>query len=308
MTRNIIILGTGPAGLTAAIYAARARLEPLVVEGMQPGGQLTSTTDIENYPGFENGIGGFELMDIMKRQAVRFGTDFVSGTAVSVDFKNRPLRITLSDGSVHETETLIIATGASARYLGLESEQKLMGKGVSGCATCDGAFFRDVPVAVIGAGDTATEEALFLTRFASKVYIIHRRDQLRASRIMADRVLSHAKIEMVWNSVVEDVLDVAQDKVTALRLKNVKTGASSELPVEGMFLGIGHQPNTEPFKGHLKLNEQGYIITQETSTDIEGVYAAGDVQDPHYRQAVTAAGSGCMAALKAERYLEEHGF
>ncbi|HNR94313.1 MAG TPA: thioredoxin-disulfide reductase [Kiritimatiellia bacterium] len=308
MTRNMIILGTGPAGLTAAIYAARARLEPLVVEGMQPGGQLTSTTDIENYPGFENGIGGFELMDIMKRQAVRFGTDFVSGTAVSVDFKNRPLRITLSDGSVHETETLIIATGASARYLGLESEQKLMGKGVSGCATCDGAFFRDVPVAVIGGGDTATEEALFLTRFASKVYIIHRRDQLRASRIMADRVLSHAKIEMVWNSVVEDVLDVAQDKVTALRLKNVKTGASSELPVEGMFLGIGHQPNTEPFKGHLKLNEQGYIITQETSTDIEGVYAAGDVQDPHYRQAVTAAGSGCMAALKAERYLEEHGF
>jgi len=304
----MIILGTGPAGLTAAIYAARARLEPLVVEGMQPGGQLTSTTDIENYPGFENGIGGFELMDIMKRQAVRFGTDFVSGTAVSVDFKNRPLRITLSDGSVHETETLIIATGASARYLGLESEQKLMGKGVSGCATCDGAFFRDVPVAVIGGGDTATEEALFLTRFASKVYIIHRRDQLRASRIMADRVLSHAKIEMVWNSVVEDVLDVAQDKVTALRLKNVKTGASSELPVEGMFLGIGHQPNTEPFKGHLKLNEQGYIITQETSTDIEGVYAAGDVQDPHYRQAVTAAGSGCMAALKAERYLEEHGF
>lgn len=308
MTRNMIILGTGPAGLTAAIYAARARLEPLVVEGMQPGGQLTSTTDIENYPGFENGIGGFELMDIMKRQAVRFGTDFVSGTAVSVDFKNRPLRITLSDGSVHETETLIIATGASARYLGLESEQKLMGKGVSGCATCDGAFFRDVPVAVIGGGDTATEEALFLTRFASKVYIIHRRDQLRASRIMADRVLSHAKIEMVWNSVVEDVLDVAQDKVTALRLKNVKTGEVSELPVEGMFLGIGHQPNTEPFKGHLKLNEQGYIITQETSTDIEGVYAAGDVQDPHYRQAVTAAGTGCMAALKAERYLEEHGF
>ena len=308
MTRNMIILGTGPAGLTAAIYAARARLEPLVVEGMQPGGQLTSTTDIENYPGFENGIGGFELMDIMKRQAVRFGTDFVSGTAVSVDFKNRPLRITLSDGSVHETETLIIATGASARYLGLESEQKLMGKGVSGCATCDGAFFRDVPVAVIGGGDTATEEALFLSRFASKVYIIHRRDQLRASRIMADRVLSHAKIEMVWNSVVEDVLDVAQDKVTALRLKNVKTGEVSELPVEGMFLGIGHQPNTEPFKGHLKLNEQGYIITQETSTDIEGVYAAGDVQDPHYRQAVTAAGTGCMAALKAERYLEEHGF
>lgn len=308
MTRNMIILGTGPAGLTAAIYAARARLEPLVVEGMQPGGQLTSTTDIENYPGFENGIGGFELMDIMKKQAARFGTDFVTGNAEAVDLKSRPLRVTLSDGTVHETQTLIITTGASARYLGLESEQKLMGKGVSGCATCDGAFFRDVPVAVVGGGDTAAEEALFLTRFASKVYIIHRRDQLRASKIMADRVLTHKKIEVVWDSVVEDVLDVAQDKVTAIRLKNVKTGKVSELPVEGMFLGIGHKPNTEPFKGHLKLNENGYIVTQETSTEIEGVYAAGDVQDPHYRQAVTAAGTGCMAALKAERYLEEHGF
>lgn len=307
MARKMIILGTGPAGLTAAIYAARARLEPLVVEGMQPGGQLTSTTDIENFPGFENGIGGFELMDIMKRQAARFGAEFVSGTADAADLKSRPLRITLSDGSVHETRTLIIATGASARYLGLESEQKLKGKGVSGCATCDGAFFRDVPVAVVGGGDTAAEEALFLTRFASKVFIIHRRDQLRASKIMADRVLAHPKVEVVWDSIVEEVLDVAKDKVTAIRLKNVKTGKVSDLPVEGMFLGIGHKPNTDPFRGQLNLNENGYIITKETSTDIEGVYAAGDVQDPHYRQAVTAAGTGCMAALKAERYLEAHG-
>jgi len=307
MTRKVIILGSGPAGLTAAIYAARARLEPLVVEGMQPGGQLTTTTDIENYPGFEKGIGGFEMMDILKRQAARFGTQFATGNVEKTDLSGRPLKVTLSDGSVHETQTLIIATGASARYLGIESEQKLIGRGVSSCATCDGAFFRDVPVAVVGGGDTAAEEALFLTRFASKVYIIHRRDQLRASKIMADRILAHSKIEMVWDSVVEEVLDVAQNKVTAIRLKNVKTGKISDLPVEGLFLGIGHTPNTEPFKGQLKMNDNGYIITRETSTDIEGVYAAGDVQDPHYRQAVTAAGTGCMAALKAEHFLEAHG-
>ncbi len=301
---KVLILGTGVAGLTAAIYTARANLAPVVVEGLQPGGQLVSTTEIENYPGFSKGIMGPELMDEMRKQATRFGTRFVSASVASVDFRGRPLKVSLDDGSTHEAETVIIATGATAKYLGLESEQKLIGRGVSACATCDGAFFRNVPVAVAGGGDTAMEEALFLTRFASKVYVIHRRDQFRASRIMADRVMKHPKIEVMWNSVVEEVLDVAKNDVTGLRLKNVKTGAVSELAVKALFAAIGHKPNTDPFKGQIDLDAVGYIKADRTRTNIPGVFAAGDVQDPAYRQAITAAGSGCMAALEAQRFLE----
>ena len=301
---KVLILGTGVAGLTAAIYTARANLAPVVVEGLQPGGQLVSTTEIENYPGFSKGIMGPELMDEMRKQATRFGTRFVSASVASVDFRGRPLKVSLDDGSTHEAETVIIATGATAKYLGLESEQKLIGRGVSACATCDGAFFRNVPVAVAGGGDTAMDEALFLTRFASKVYVIHRRDQFRASRIMADRVMKHPKIEVMWNSVVEEVLDVAKNDVTGLRLKNVKTGAVSELAVKALFAAIGHKPNTDPFKGQIDLDAVGYIKADRTRTNIPGVFAAGDVQDPAYRQAITAAGSGCMAALEAQRFLE----
>lgn len=304
---RVLILGTGAAGLTAAIYTARANLAPVVIEGLQPGGQLVTTTEIENYPGFSKGIMGPELMDEMRKQAARFGTRFISASVTSVNFRGRPLKVTLDDGSTHEAGTVIIATGATAKYLGLESEQKLIGRGVSACATCDGAFFRNVPVAVAGGGDTAMEEALFLTRFASKVYVIHRRDQFRASKIMADRVMQHPKIEVVWNSVVEEVLDVAKNDVTGLRLKNVKTGATSELAVKALFTAIGHQPNTEPFKGQIETDSVGYIKAANTRTNVPGVFAAGDVQDPSYRQAITAAGSGCMAALEAQRYLEAHG-
>ena len=301
---KVLILGTGAAGLTAAIYTGRANLEPVVVEGLQPGGQLVTTTEIENYPGFSKGIMGPELMEEMRKQAARFGTRFVSASVTSVDFKNRPFKVSLDDGSTHEAQAVIIATGATARYLGLESEQKLIGRGVSACATCDGAFFRNVPVAVAGGGDTAMEEALFLTRFASKVYVIHRRAEFRASKIMADRVMKHPKIEIVWDSVVEEVLDVAKNDVTGLRLKNVKTGAASELVVKALFTAIGHQPSTAPFKGQIDMDSVGYIKTTNTRTNIPGVFAAGDVQDPAYRQAITAAGSGCMAALEAQRFLE----
>ncbi len=304
---KVLILGAGVAGLTAAIYTARANRAPVVVEGLQPGGQLVSTTEIENYPGFSKGIMGSELMDEMRKQATRFGTRFVSASVASVDFRGRPLKVTLDDGSALEAETVIIATGATAKYLGLESERKLIGRGVSACATCDGAFFRNVPVAVAGGGDTAMEEALFLTRFASQVYVIHRRDQFRASKIMADRVTKHPKIEVMWNSVVEEVLDVAKNDVTGLRLKNVKTGAVSELAVKALFTAIGHKPNTEPFKGQIDLDSVGYIKTANTRTNVPGVFAAGDVQDPAYRQAITAAGSGCMAALEAQKYLQEQG-
>lgn len=304
---KVLILGTGPAGLTAAIYTGRANLAPVVVEGLQPGGQLTSTTEIENYPGFSQGIQGPELMEEMRKQATRFGTRFIPASVASVDFKNQPLKVSLDDGSTHEAQTVIIATGATAKYLGLESEQKLIGRGVSACATCDGAFFRNVPIAVAGGGDTAMEEALFLTRFASKVYVIHRRDQFRASKIMADRVIKHSKIEVIWNSVVEEVLDVSKNDVTGLRLKNVKTGEMSTLSVKALFTAIGHQPNTEPFKGQIDLDSVGYIKSTHTRTNVPGVFAAGDVQDAAYRQAITAAGSGCMAALEAQRYLEAHG-
>jgi thioredoxin reductase (NADPH) len=301
---NVVIVGTGPAGLTAAIYTARANLNPLVIEGFQPGGQLITTADIENYPGFPEGISGPELMDLCRRQAERFGARFKSGEVVSACLTCLPHRLTLGDGETIEAKTIIISTGASAQYLGLESEQKLIGRGVSGCATCDGAFYRDVPVAVVGGGDTALEEALFLTHFASKVTVIHRRDQFRASKIMADRLLAHPKIEVIWDSVIEEVLDIAKNEVTGIKLRNIKTGEISELAVSGLFVAIGHKPNTKVFTGQLDMDHAGYLITRNTCTNIDGVFAAGDVQDSIYRQAVTAAGSGCMAARETERFLE----
>lgn len=300
---NLVIIGTGPAGYTAAIYAARANLNPLVIDGFQPGGQLTSTTEIENFPGFPEGIDGTTLVMQMRQQAERFGTRFRDGEVTEACLTCLPHSITLSDGEKIEAKTIIIATGASARYLGIESEQKLIGRGVSGCATCDGAFYKDVPVAVVGGGDTALEDALFLTHFASKVTVLHRRDQFRASKIMADRVLTHPKIEVMWNTVVEEVLDVSKNEVTGLKIRNVKTDDISELAVNGLFVAIGHTPNTKPFAGQLDTDHAGYLITKNTRTNIDGVFAAGDVQDPVYRQAVTAAGSGCMASLEAERYL-----
>ena len=304
---KVVIAGSGPAGLTAAIYVARADLQPLVIEGIQPGGQLTTTSEVENYPGFANSIDGTALVSEMRKQAERFGARFIQSEVVSSDFSDKPLKLVLDGGNAIEARTVVIATGASARYLGLESEQKLRGKGVSACATCDGAFFRNVPVAVVGGGDVAAEDALFLTRYASAVTVIHRRDSLRASRIMADRLLANGKITMRWNSVVEEALDVAKGKVTAVRLRDVKTGKMSELDVEGLFVAIGHEPNTGAFRGQLELDKAGYIVVSGARTSVEGVFAAGDVQDHVYRQAVTAAGSGCMAAIETERYLESLG-
>jgi len=308
-TEKLIIIGTGPAGYTAAIYAARANLEPLLIEGLQPGGQLTTTTEVENFPGFPAGITGPELMEQMRKQAERFGTRFVADVVMGSDLAGQSFKLAMGNGNTLEAQTLIIATGATAKYLGIESEQKLIGRGVSACATCDGAFYRNKPIAVVGGGDTAMEEAVYLTRFASKVTLIHRRDALRASKIMAERVLNHPKIEMRWNSVIDEVFDVAKNDVTGLRLKNVKTGELSMLDIKGLFVAIGHQPNTEPFKGQLAMNEAGFLVTTNTRTSKPGVFAAGDVQDPTYKQAVTAAGTGCMAALEAQHYLEalEHG-
>jgi len=300
---NLVIIGTGPAGLTAAIYTARANLKPVVVEGMQSGGQLTTTTDVENFPGFPEAIDGTTLVMKMREQAERFGARFVRGEVVRADFTGTVRKLVLDEGQTIEASSVIVASGASAKYLGIESEQKLMGRGVSACATCDGALYRDVPVAVVGGGDTAMEEALFLTRFASKVSLIHRRNEFRASKIMADRVKAHPKIEIHWDSAVDEVLDVSKNEVTGLKLRNLKTGAVSQIAVAALFAAIGHQPNTRPFQGILDMNEQGYLLTQHTRTNVAGVFAAGDVQDPHYRQAVTAAGSGCMAALEEERYL-----
>lgn len=300
---KVIILGTGAAGLTAAIYTARANLSPLVLEGLQPGGQLTTTTEVENFPGFAEGIDGTELMDRMRKQAERFGTRFEYALVEKADFSTRPFKLYTDGGAVFEAQTVIVATGASAKYIGLPSEQKLIGRGVTSCATCDGAFYRNVPVAVVGGGDTAMEESLFLTRFASMVHILHRRDEFRASKIMADRVKEHPKIKIHWNTVVEEVLGVEQNEVSGLKLKNVSTGEASQLEVKALFVAIGHQPNTKPFEGQLDMNEVGYLITNHTRTNIPGVFAAGDVQDPHYRQAITAAGTGCMAALEAERFL-----
>jgi len=304
---KVVIAGSGPAGLTAAIYLARADLSPVVVEGIQPGGQLTTTSEVENYPGFAESVDGTVLVQEMRRQAERFGARFIQSEVASSDFGVRPFKLVLDGGAMLETRTVIIATGASARYLGLESEQKLRGKGVSACATCDGAFFRKVPVAVVGGGDVAAEDALFLTRYASAVTVIHRRDALRASKIMADRLISNEKVTMKWNSVVEEVRDVAEGKVTGLRLRDVKTGQISEIDVEGLFVAIGHEPNTGPFQGQLELDKAGYVVVSGARTSVEGVFAAGDVQDHVYRQAVTAAGSGCMAALETERYLESLG-
>lgn len=304
---DVIILGTGAAGLTAAIYTARANLNPLVLDGIQPGGQLTTTTEVENYPGFPEGIDGTELMNRMRAQAERFGARFAFNVVEKADLSSQPLKLTLDDGRVLETRTLIIGTGATAKYIGLPHEQKLIGRGVSACATCDGAFYRNVPVAVVGGGDTAMEEANFLTRFASTVYLIHRRNEFRASKIMAQRTLENPKIKVVWESVVEDVLDVGKNEVTGLVLRNVKTDERSTVDVKALFVAIGHQPNTAAFVGQLDMDKSGYLITQNTRTKVPGVYAAGDVQDPNYRQAITAAGTGCMAALEAERFLEQQG-
>lgn len=304
---NVAIIGSGPAGLTAAIYAARANLKPVVVDGMQPGGQLTQTTDVENFPGFEQPVSGFELVNTMRKQAERFGVRFVMDEVSSCDFSGPAKKISLMIGGDLLARTVIIATGASARYLGLPSEQRLLGKGVSACATCDGSFFKGLRVAVIGGGDTAMEDALYLSRLASQVTVVHRRDAFRASKIMADRVLAAPNIDVAWDSVVEEVLDPAKGEVTGLRLKNVKTGALSERPLQGVFVAIGHTPNTAAFAGQVELDADGYVVAADTRTSVAGVFAAGDVQDRHFKQAVTAAGSGCMAALQAERYLAANG-
>ncbi len=304
-SHRVIILGSGAAGLTAAIYAARANLEPVVIEGSQPGGQLTITTEVENYPGFPKGIQGPELMEEFKKQAERFGTRTVFGEVTSVDFKKKPFEINVGK-EAYTAETVIVATGATAKLLGLESEKKLMGYGVSACATCDGFFFKDKDVVVVGGGDTAMEEALFLTKFANKVNVVHRRDELRASKIMQNRAEKNPKIGFTWNTAVTEVLGEPKNGgVTAVTLKNLKTGASEDFKTEGLFIAIGHEPNTKLFKGQLEMDELGYLVTHNgTATNIPGVFACGDVQDRIYRQAVTAAGTGCMAAIDAERYLE----
>lgn len=303
MTEKVVIIGSGPAGLTAAIYAARADLRPLMIEGMERGGQLMLTTDVENYPGFPDGIMGPELMEGFRKQAERFDTRIMTSDVSKVDFSSRPFKIYV-DSDEYLAETVIISTGASARWLGIESETRLRGHGVSACATCDGFFFRDKEIAVVGGGDSAAEEALFLTKFASKVHLIHRRDELRASKIMAKRVLEHDKIEVIWSSVVEEVL--GDDLVSGLQLRNRVTDEVLELAVEGLFLAIGHTPNTKVFDGQIDLDEKGYILTAgNTMTSVPGVFAAGDVTDHVYRQAITAAGMGCQAAIDAERWLDE---
>ena len=306
--REVVIIGSGPAGLTAAIYAARARLNPVVIEGLGAGGQLMLTTEIENFPGFPEGILGPDLMASFREQALRFGTEFVTADADRVDLSEQPYRVWVGD-DVYRANALIVSTGADARMLGLPAEQRLLGHGVSTCATCDGFFFRDQPIAVLGGGDSAVEEALFLTRFATKVTLVHRRKELRASKIMQDRLFANPKIECRWNSVVDDI--TGDGRVESVVLRDVETGAVDHLDVRGFFLAIGHTPNTALFEGQVRLDETGYIVTEpgSTRTDVPGVFAAGDVQDRVFRQAITAAGSGCMAALEAERYLDalHHG-
>jgi len=306
VVHNVIILGSGPAGLTAAIYAARADLKPLVIEGIQPGGQLTITTEVENYPGFENAIMGPDLMDVMKKQAARFGTSFEFATVNRVDLDG-DVKVLYVGDKQFKCHTLVICTGATARWLGIDGEQRLMGRGVSACATCDGFFFRDKVIAVVGGGDTAMEEATFLTKFGSKVYVIHRRDTLRASKAMQERAMNNKKIEFIWNA---DVIDVeGEEKVTGIKLRNTKNGEESALECEGLFIAIGHVPNTSIFKGALDMDENGYLLVEagNMKTKMPGVFAAGDVSDHVYRQAVTAAGMGCMAALDAERHLGDLG-
>jgi thioredoxin reductase (NADPH) len=304
---EVTVMGSGPAGLTAAIYAARANLEPVVFEGSQPGGQLTITTDVENYPGFADGIMGPDLMVEMREQALRFGAEAHMASIAKADLSERPFTLTLEDGTTFKTKTLIIASGARARLLGLEGEDRLMGHGVSTCATCDGFFFRDKELAIVGGGDSAMEEATFLTKFASKVTVIHRRDELRASQIMQERAFNNDKVEFLWNREVVEILGDKETGVTGLRLLDNETDDVDEFDVDGLFIAIGHIPNTEFFKGQLKMNDHGYIVTEpDTSrTNVPGVFAVGDVQDWTYRQAITAAGSGCKGAIDAERYLEE---
>ena len=302
---NVIIIGSGCAGLTAAIYAARANLKPLVIDGYEPGGQLTLTTMVENFPGFPDGILGPDLIENMRKQAARFGAEYKAGAVTEADLSRRPFKITAGKES-YETRALIVAAGASARLLGLEAEKKLIGHGVSTCATCDGYFFRGKEIIVVGGGDTAMEEAIFLTKFASKVNLLHRRKEFRASRIMLDRARGNEKINFITPAAVEEVLDAAKGAVEAVRVRNLETKQVTTIPTEGLFVAIGHEPNTKVFKGQLEMDANGYLLTKGTRTNVEGVFAAGDVQDHHYRQAVTAAGSGCMAAMDAEKFLEAH--
>jgi thioredoxin reductase (NADPH) len=307
-TRKVVIIGSGPAGYTAAIYAARANLAPVLVSGTQPGGQLMLTTLVENYPGFVEGIDGPPLMETFQKQAERFGTEIIADDVTEVDFRHRPFRVVTADVAL-EAHTVIVATGASAKLLGLPNEAKLMGRGVSTCATCDGFFFKDQNIMVVGGGDSALEEALYLARLGRKVDVVHRRESLRASKIMQERAFKNSKITFLWNTVVDDVLDPEAGKVTTVRLRNLKTGALTDAPVDGLFVAIGHQPNTALVRGQLDLHPNEYIKVKPgtTQTSVPGVFAAGDVQDFTYRQAVTAAGTGCMAALEAERYLEAEG-
>ena len=305
---KVIIIGSGPAGYTSAIYTARANLNPLMIAGEEIGGQLMLTTEVENYPGFADGITGPEMMDVLRKQAERFGTRIVPKKVTKVDFSARPYKVWIGE-EMHETQSVIISTGATAKLLDIESEQTFWGRGISACATCDGAFFRNVDVAVIGGGDTAMEEALFLTRFANKVYVVHRRDEFRASKIMSDRVKAHEKIEILWN---KETLEYTGDQMglKGMKLKDTVNGEESEIKVEGCFVAIGHKPNTDIFGKQLEKNDTGYLVTKpdSTYTNVEGVFAAGDVQDHVYRQAITAAGSGCMAAIDCERWLEEQNF
>jgi thioredoxin reductase (NADPH) len=307
---NVVIVGTGCAGLTAAIYTGRANLSPLVIEGSLPGGQLTTTSEVENFPGFPEGVDGFMLMQNLRKQAEKFGTRYESGTVVGLDTSSWPHTLKLADRQI-KAKVVIVATGASPRMTGIPGEKELYGgKGVTTCATCDGAFYRNMDVAVIGGGDSAAEEALFLTRFAKKVYLVHRRDTLRASKIMADRATSHPKIECVWDSVPVAVEGVGEGAVSGLKIKNVKTNAESVLPVKGIFVAIGHVPNTAPFKDAVDTDDQGYFVPvagSQVKTKTPGIYVAGDCADHHYRQAITAAGMGCQAAIEAERWLAEHG-
>lgn len=304
--RKVIIIGTGPAGLTAAIYAARADLKPLVLEGHEPGGQLTLTTEVENFPGFENGVMGPELMMTMKKQAARFGAEFLPVMCTDVDLSKPPFKVTSDNGTVYEADSVIISTGASAKWLGLPNEKELTGRGVSTCATCDGFFYRDKIVHVVGGGDTAMEDATFITKFAKKVYIIHRKDTLRASKPMQERAFKNPKIEFIWDSAVSEIHSNTGG-VSGITVENLKTGAKQNRETDGLFYAIGHQPNTGFLKGQITLDEHGFIKTLNgPDTNIPGVFACGDVQDSYYRQAITAAGSGCQAAIKAERFLEGH--